>query len=79
MSKQLLLLVVVVVEVVVVVVFFSNQLTLIVFHWSLSHSKSPQVSRTLVSILAVLNNAVDWVVSTRPPTPKSSTPFNPIY
>ena len=28
------------------------------FHWSLSDSKSPQVSRTLLSILAVLNNAV---------------------
>ena len=47
-----------------------------VFHWSLSDSKSPQVSRTLLSILAVLNNAVVWMVSTRPPTPKSSSPFN---
>ena len=37
-----------------------------VFHWSLSDSKSPQVSRTLLSILAVLNNAVVWMVSTRP-------------
>ena len=50
-----------------------------VFHWSLSDSKSPQVSRTLLSILAVLNNAVDWMVSTRPPTSKSSSPFsNPL-
>ena len=47
-----------------------------VFHWSLSDSKSPQVSRTLLSILAVLNNAVVWMVSTRPPTSKSSSPFN---
>ena len=47
-----------------------------VFHWSLSDSKSPQVSRTLLSILAVLNNAVVWMVSTRPPTSKSSRPFN---
>ena len=39
-----------------------------VFHWSLSDSKSPQVSRTLFNILAVLNNAVVWMVSTRPPT-----------
>ena len=47
-----------------------------VFHisvnWSfftgvLSDSKSPQVSRTLLSILAVLNNLVVWMVSTRPP------------
>ena len=50
-----------------------------VFHWSLSDSKSPQVSRTLFSILAVLNNAVVWMVSTRPPTSKSSSPFsNPL-
>ena len=42
-------------------------------------SKSPQVSRTLLSILAVLNNAVVWMVSTRPPTSKSSSPFsNPL-
>ena len=47
-----------------------------VFHWSLSDSKSPQVSRTLLSILAVLNNAVVWMVSTHPPTSKSSRPFN---
>ena len=46
------------------------------FHWSLSDSKSPQVSRTLLSILAVLNNAVVWMVSTRPPTSKSSSPFS---
>ena len=50
-----------------------------VFHWSLSDSKSPRVSRTLLSILAVLNNAVVWMVSTRPPTSKSSSPFsNPL-
>ena len=47
-----------------------------VFHWRLSDSKSPQVSRTLLSILAVFNNAVVWMVSTRSPTSKSSTPFN---
>ena len=50
-----------------------------VFHWNLNDSKSPQVSRTLLSILAVLNNAVAWMVSTRPPTFKSSSPFsNPL-
>ena len=47
-----------------------------VFHWSLSDSKSPQVSRTRLSILAVLSNAVVWIVSTRPLTFKSSRPFN---
>ena len=47
-----------------------------VFHWSLSDSKSPQVSRTRLRILAVLSNAVIWIVSTRPLTSKSSRPFN---
>ena len=34
-------------------------------HWVLSDNKSPQVSRTLLSILADLNNATVWTVSTR--------------
>ena len=46
------------------------------FHWNLNDSKSPQVSRTRLSILAVLSNAVVWIVSTRPPTSKSSRPYN---
>ena len=55
---------------------FSHPRYLMVFHWSLSDSKSPQVSRTLLSILAFLNYAVVWMVSTLPPTSKSSSPFN---
>ena len=47
-----------------------------VFLWSLSDSKSPQVSRTILSILPVYNNVVVWMVSTRPPTSKSSSPFS---
>ena len=47
-----------------------------VFHWSLSDSNSSQVSRTLLSIPAVRNNAAVWMVSTRPPTSKSSSPFS---
>ena len=47
-----------------------------VFHWRLSDSKTPQVSRTLLSILAVFNNAVVCMVSIRQPTSKSSRPFN---
>ena len=47
-----------------------------VFHWSLSDSKSPQVSMTLLSILAVFNNALVWMVSTRPLTSKSARRFN---
>ena len=49
---------------------------MMVFHWNLSDSKSPQVSRTRLRILAVRCNAVIWIVYTRPPTSKSSTPFN---
>ena len=47
-----------------------------VFHWSLSDSKSPQVSRTLLISLSVFSNVVVWMVSTRFPTSKSSSPFN---
>ena len=47
-----------------------------VYHWSLSDIKSPRVSRTLLSILAVSNNAVLWMVTIRPPTSKFSSPFN---
>ena len=47
-----------------------------VFHWNLSDSKSPQVFWTLLSILAALNNDVVWIVSTRRPISKSSSPFN---
>ena len=48
-----------------------------VFDWS--NSKPPHISRTLLSILAVFNNAVIWMVSTRLPTSKSSSPFsNPL-
>ena len=47
-----------------------------VFHWSLGECKSPQVSRTRLRILAVLSNAVVWIVSTRLPTSKFSRPFN---
>ena len=45
---------------------FSRQRLLMVFHWSLKDIKSPQVSRTLFSILIDLNNAVVWMVSTCP-------------
>ena len=47
-----------------------------VFHWSLSDSKSLQVSMTLLVILAVLNNAIVKMVCTRPLTSKSFSPFN---
>ena len=43
---------------------FSHQHQLMVSHWSLSDSKSPQVSWTLLSILADVSNVVDWMIST---------------
>ena len=54
---------------------FSRQCLLMVFHWSLSDSKSPQISRNRLSILAHLSKAVIWV-STSSPNSKSSRPFN---
>ena len=60
----------------IIIIIIIHSLKPMAFHWSLSDSKSPQVSRTLLSILAVLNNAVVWMVSTRPPTSKSSSPFS---
>ena len=35
-----------------------------------------QISRTLLSILAVFYHAFVWIVSSRPPTSKSSSPFH---
>ena len=50
-----------------------------VFHCSLSYRKSPQASRTLLSILADIKKAVVWVISTRPLISQSSCPFtNPL-
>ena len=49
------------------------------FHTSsfgiLSYNKSPQVSRTFLSILAELNNAVVWMVSAHSPISNSSSSF----
>ena len=47
-----------------------------VFHWSLSDSKFPQVSRNLHSTLAVLDNAVFKMVPNPPLTFKSSSSFD---
>ena len=43
-----------------------------VFLWRLSNRKFPKVSRTLLSILADLNNAVVWVAFSRPLISESS-------
>ena len=46
------------------------------FHSSFSDSKTPQVSRTLLSILVHSYNAVVWIVSTCLLISKFSRPFN---
>ena len=49
------------------------------FFTPMTNRRSPQLSRTLLSILADLNNAVFWMVSTRPLISKSSSPCtNPL-
>ena len=50
-----------------------------VFHWSLSDSKLPQIPRILIGILADLNNDVVLTVSIRSVLSKSSSPCpNPL-
>ena len=58
---------------------FSHWHSPMVSYSSLSDSKSPQVSRTLLNIIANLNYAVVWMVSTPPLISNSSSPcFNPL-
>ena len=61
--------------IIIIILFesFSHQRWLMVLHLGMSNSKSPQVSRILPSILADLNNAVVWMVCTRPLISKSSS------
>ena len=50
-----------------------------VFHWSLSDSKSPQIFWTLLSLVADQFYAVVWMAFTRPVISPSSSPFiNPL-
>ena len=42
---------------------FSPQSQLVVIQWSLSDSKCPQVSKTLLRILVNFNNGVVWMVA----------------
>ena len=60
--------------IIIIIIIWLFGLWLMVFHWSLSESKSSQVSRTLLSILADLNYAVVWIISTRPLISKCSSP-----
>ena len=64
--------------IIIIIIIYSSRVfhISVSFHWSLSDSKSPQVSKTLLSILADLNNTVVWMVSTRPLISNSSSFFN---
>ena len=53
---------------------FFHQRKLMVFHRSLRDSKTPQIFKILLSILAS-NNREDWMVSTHPLISKSSRPY----
>ena len=53
----------------------SHQCHLRVFHWSSSDSKSPQLTRNVLSILADLSSAIVWIVSARP---LNLNPSNPV-
>ena len=55
---------------------FFTHLWLVVFLWSLSDSKFPQISRTFLSILGDLNNAVVWMLSILPLISYSFSPFS---
>ena len=57
---------------------FSYQLTVAASQWSLSDSKSPQVSRTLLNLLADLHNAVVCMISTSLIFKSSSLFTNPL-
>ena len=57
----------------------SNTIIILLIHRSPSDCMSPQVCRTLLSILADSTNAVVWRASTRPILSKSSNPrTNPL-
>ena len=46
------------------------------FNWNLSDSKSPQIFRNVLFILADLNNVIVWMVSNHPLISTSSSLFN---
>ena len=59
----------------IIILLLGEFFTLMAYHWRFSESKSHQVSRTLLSILVDLNNAVVWMFSTCSHISKSSSLF----
>ena len=75
----IIIIIITIIIIILLIESFTYQRYLMVFHWSLSDNKSPQVSRTLRSVLADLNNALVLIVSTHPLISKSFSPCtNPL-
>ena len=74
--KFIIVTIFIIIVIIIIIAHFSHQLTLMVFHWSVSDSKSLQLSRTLLSTLADLNNAIVWIILVRPPMSNFSSPLS---
>ena len=63
-------------NIIIIIIIYSFFTSALVggFYRSLSDNKSPQVSRTLLDVLADLNNAIVCMISTCPLISKSSNP-----
>ena len=66
----------IIIIIIILLAYFSHQIQLMVFHRGLSDSKSSKVSKTLLSILADLDNAKVLIVLIHPLISKSSSPFS---
>ena len=67
------MIIIIILFIIILLAGFLHQHLVVVFHWSLNDSKSPQVFRTLLSILASLNNTVIWIVAIHPQIFNSSS------
>ena len=68
-----MIIIIIMFEIIIIILeSFSHQCKLMIFHWSLSDSKSPQVFRIFLSLLADLSNTIVWTVSARPIITRSS-------
>ena len=54
--------IVIIIIIILLLMIFSHQHLWVIFDWSPNDRKSPKASRTLLNILADLNNVVVWMV-----------------
>ena len=64
---------------IIIIIEFSHQRQLMVFRWSMSDNTSPQISRTLLSILVDCSSAVFWMVSMLPLISRFSSLFSKLF